>query len=147
MEIIGRQIRQIVLGARKNSLISKVMNGEAGARHGPPPFPQSLVQDEQRRQARLPVMSVDNFRLPRQVPRQVRHALGEENKALGVVRIIHAALLIQAGAFVKFRLMDKINGLPLGRLQRPDFRLRPARPVNLPIHLFDGRETLPHAPI
>ena len=95
VEIIGRQIGQVVGAARKNPLIRQVVNGEAHRGCVPPPFRARLMQDQSWHESGLPIVDMHDFRLPRQIARQMRHAFRKENKPLAVVRVIRAILLVK----------------------------------------------------
>jgi hypothetical protein len=53
----------------------------------------------------------------------MRHALGEKNKPVCVVRVADVVLQIISAAFVKIRLMNEINCQPGFNVERKKFRL------------------------
>ena len=108
------------------------------------------MQQQRRHQRRLPVMHMNHVRLPRQIPCEMRDALGKENVALCIVGITDVVLEINAGAVKKARMMDEINQQTFLQLQRPEFRLNPLvakRQIELPVHALDFWKFFPDAPI
>src|SRR2546421_12821167 len=119
------------------------MDGEAGARCVPPAFGVSLMQNQQGHQADLPVMSMDDLRLRRKMPRYVNDGLGKEYETFGIVRVIIAVLLIETRAIKKMRLIHEINCQTVQRMQRPDLPLnsvRSQRKIQPAIQLLKGRK-------
>ncbi len=148
VEIVGWQVGELVKLAGKVSLITEVVDGQAGARHPAPPFGQFLVQYEDRRQRGLPILHVDDFRLPGQVARQVGHAFGKENETLRIVRIFLAILQVQRAAMIIPRLLDKIGRHSGSGFEGPDFGLHPLpahRQIDVPVELFELGKTLQDA--
>ena len=122
-EIIGRQIGEIVGGAREISLVGEVVNGEAGARSRSPAFAPFLVENQQRHEAGLPVVDVNNLRPPFEVTGEMRDALGEEDESLRVVLVVAIVLVVEAGAIEEARAVDEVNGQPGAGFERPHLRL------------------------
>ena len=109
-EIIPGQIRQRDIGGREQSLVGQVVDGQAGRAACSPALLASADAEQAAGQAGLPVVHVHHLRLPRQVQRQVRHALGEEDEPLGVVGVVRAVLLDTASArSIELGLVDEID--------------------------------------
>src|SRR5882672_12131137 len=67
VKIVRWQIGEGILAGTEQSLIRQVVDGQAGSRRSPPPFPLFLVSNQKRNQSHLPVVDVYQFWLPRQI--------------------------------------------------------------------------------
>ena len=140
-EITPRKIRQRELRHRKLPLIRQVVNRQTGARRVGPATGIFFMLDQQRHQPDMPVVNVDKLRLPRQVPRKMHRRLGQENKSLGVVVIIKAAVGIKSRALIKLRLINEVNRQAGNRLQGADLSLNAPsaqRQIQHPVERFEA---------
>src|SRR5262245_9563660 len=120
MEIVPGQIGEFIVAPREIALIGKVMDGETARGRRRPGSERALEEDQQWDEGGLPVMNVDYLRLPRQVTGQMRHAFGEEDEPVRVVRVIPAALAVESGAVIEFRTIDKVDREPFAGFVDPD---------------------------
>src|SRR5665213_814702 len=94
-------------------------------------------------------MHMHQLRLPGEITGQINHRLAKENKALGIIGIINAALLVNALAVEELLLLDEINS-ELLVLAGPDAALDSAETewqIQVPIKWMQIRETFGNAAI
>src|ERR1043166_3914416 len=85
------------------------------------------MMKKQSSKAGLPIVQVQQLRLPWQVQRQMRSGFGEKNKTLGIIRIIDPILLVKSRALIKIRLVNEVNGQARNRLENKNFTPHPSR--------------------
>src|SRR4051812_43539233 len=64
---------------------------------------------------------MQQLRFPRQMKRELSGCFGKEKETLGVVRVVHPKILIQALAVVIVWLVQEVNGEAVSRCERPNF--------------------------
>src|SRR5262249_12273659 len=94
---------------REQPLVGEVVNSQAGGWPVALPCPVGLMAQEQRREARLPIVEMHNLRLPWQMQSQMSNCLGEKNESLSIVLVVNAMLLVKAGSLEKFRRVHEVN--------------------------------------